>query len=175
MDDVSSSWLELKARLSAVKLLAMDVDGVLTDGGIYYTDDGQEFKRFNVKDGQGLKLASQLGITLAIISASASSAILHRAQKLGITNVFIGVENKLETIVQLCQTLDLPFSQVAYIGDDINDLAVMEKVYCPLTVADASPEVQAKAIYITKKLGGQGAVREICDLLIEQKKWTNIT
>jgi len=158
---------KLQLRLSQIKLLAMDVDGVLTDGGIYYTDTGEELKRFNVKDGLGLKLLSQSGIILAIISASNSTSILHRAQKLGIFHVFIGVEDKLVTLIKLCENLHLNLSEVAYIGDDINDLAVMAKVNAPLTVADAIAPVKKQAIYITEKLGGQGAVREICDLLLK--------
>ncbi len=161
---------ELQTRLSTVKLLAMDVDGVLTDGGIYYTDDGQELKRFNVKDGLGLKLLSDYGVELAIISASAAPAILHRAKKLHISHVFISVENKLETLTQLCQNLGIEFTQVAYIGDDLNDLEIMNTVSLPLTVADATTEVQTQAVYVTKKLGGQGAVREICDLVIKSRE-----
>ncbi|MBC6417398.1 MAG: HAD-IIIA family hydrolase [Prochloron sp. SP5CPC1] len=160
------SAIELKNCLSTVKLLAMDADGILTDGGIYYTDDGKQIKRFNVKDGQGLKLVGNCGINLAIISASNSPAILHRAESLGIANVFVGVEDKLEVLKELCQTLNITFSEVAYVGDDINDLTIMKRVRCPLTVADAIYEVKETAVYVTQKQGGQGAIREICDLLI---------
>lgn len=157
---------DLSARLARVKLLALDVDGTLTDGGLYYTDSGEELKKFNVKDGQGLNLLLKAGIEVAIITASASTSTLHRARKLGITHTFIGVENKLSTLKDLCQKLDIDLSQVAYVGDDINDLAVMQAIGCPLTVADAMPTNLTEAIYVTQKAGGQGAVREICDLLI---------
>ncbi|NJL86865.1 MAG: HAD-IIIA family hydrolase [Leptolyngbyaceae cyanobacterium SM1_1_3] len=161
---------ELCDRLSHVRLLALDVDGVLTDGGLYYTDSGEEQKKFNVKDGQGLQLVSQAGFEVAIISASASTATLHRAKKLGIDHVYIGVSPKLPVLEQLCQKLGIGLEQVAYAGDDVKDLSVMQAVGCPLTVADAMPVNQAAAIYITQKGGGQAAVREICELLLAVSK-----
>ena len=158
---------DLQTRLSQVKLLVLDVDGVLTDGGLYYTDSGEEMKKFNVKDGQGLQLLRQAGIEVAIISASASTATVHRAKKLGIVHTFIGVAEKLTVLQDLCQTLTLDFSQVAYVGDDVKDLPIMRAIGCPLTVADAMPTNRETAIYVTSKGGGQGAVREICDLIID--------
>jgi 3-deoxy-D-manno-octulosonate 8-phosphate phosphatase (KDO 8-P phosphatase) len=163
MTKISES--ELSSSLSQVKLLALDVDGVLTDGGLYYTDSGEELKKFNVKDGQGIKLIMQAGIEVAIISASNSAATLHRAKKLGIKHAFIGVEDKLTILKQLCEDLSLSLAQVAYVGDDVNDLPILKSVGCPLTVADAMPENQTLALYVTKLAGGQGCVREICNLL----------
>lgn len=157
---------ELRFRLAKVKLLALDVDGVLTDGGLYYTDSGEELKKFNVKDGLGLKLIIQAGIAVAIITASTANATRHRAKKLGIPHVFIGVEDKLSVLQQLCDDLGFDLSQVAYVGDDINDLPIMERIGCPMTVADAIPANQEKAIYVTQLAGGRGAVREICQLLL---------
>ncbi len=151
--------------LSKIKLLALDVDGVLTDGGLYYTETGEELKRFNIKDGLGMQLAQRAGIEIALISASNSQATLFRAKKLGIVHAFIGVEDKLSVLKDLCEQLNLSLLQVAYMGDDLVDLKVMQAVGCPMTVADAMPENQAIALYITKKAGGQGAVREVCDLL----------
>lgn len=158
--------IELRSRLSQVKLLALDVDGVLTDGGLYYSDSGEEFKKFNVKDGQGLKLIMQAGIEVAIITASTSTSVNHRAQKLGISHTFIGVENKLSVLENLCHKLNIKLEQVAYIGDDINDIPVLEAVGCPLTVADAMAGNKESAIYVTELAGGQGAVREICNFLL---------
>lgn len=157
---------ELQLRLSQVKLLVLDVDGVLTDGGLYYSDSGEELKKFNVKDGMGIKLLLQAGIQVGIITASASTATLHRARKLGIPHVFLGVEDKLTTLQELCQQLQLNLSEVAYVGDDINDLPIMEVVGCPLTVADAMSSNQKQAIYVTQQAGGRGAVREICERLL---------
>jgi 3-deoxy-D-manno-octulosonate 8-phosphate phosphatase (KDO 8-P phosphatase) len=157
----------VQARLSQVKLLALDVDGVLTDGGLYYSNSGEELKKFNVKDGQGIKLVIQTGIEVVIISASNSAATLHRAKKLGIKRAFIGIEDKLATLEQICQELNLSLAQVAYVGDDLNDLPILKSVGCPLTVADAIPENLAQAVYVTELPGGQGAVREICNLLLQ--------
>ncbi|MBW4613046.1 MAG: HAD-IIIA family hydrolase [Desmonostoc vinosum HA7617-LM4] len=164
---INVSELELRSRFSQVKLLALDVDGVLTDGGLYYTDAGEELKKFNVKDGLGLKLLMQAGIDVAIITASTSTSVLHRAKKLGINYTFIGVENKLSVLENLCQKLNISLEQVAYMGDDLNDIPILQMVGCPLTVADAMSANKAHAIYITELAGGQGAVREICDRLLK--------
>ena len=165
---------ELKTRLFQVKLLALDVDGVLTDGGLYYSDRGEELKKFNVKDGQGIKLVMQAGIEVAIISASNSTATLHRAKKLGIERVFIGIDDKLATLKQICEELNLSLAQVAYIGDDINDLPVLQAVGCPVTVADAITENKTAAIYVTESSGGRGCVREFCNLLSQIRSQNKI-
>jgi 3-deoxy-D-manno-octulosonate 8-phosphate phosphatase (KDO 8-P phosphatase) len=157
---------QLKLRLAQVKLLALDVDGTLTDGGLYYSNSGDEFKKFNVKDGQGMKLVMESGIQIAILSASSATATVHRAKKLGISQVYLGVEDKIVVLRSLCTQFGIDLSQVAYAGDDVNDLPVLEAVGCPLTVADAVEAAKNCAVYITEKAGGQGAVREICDLLL---------
>jgi len=155
-----------KLHFSQVKLLALDVDGILTDGGLYYTESGEVCKKFNVKDGKGIALLIQSGIEVAIISANDSAATQHRAKKLGIKNCFIGVEDKLTVLENLCQKLNLSLSQVAYMGDDLNDLPVLKAVGFPLTVADAIPENRLASVYVTELSGGQGAVREVCNLLL---------
>jgi 3-deoxy-D-manno-octulosonate 8-phosphate phosphatase (KDO 8-P phosphatase) len=157
---------ELRSRLFQVKLLALDVDGVLTDGGIYILDSGEEFKRFNVKDGLGLKQVMATGIEVAILTANASTAVAHRMKTLGISHVFIGVKDKEVVLRELCQTLEIELDRVAYIGDDLADLGVLKLVGLPITVADSVPAVKSVAYYITQQGGGQGAVREICDLLL---------
>ena len=160
----------VRARLAQVKLLALDVDGILTDGGLYYTESGEELKKFNVKDGMGLKLLMKSGVKVAIISASKSTATIHRAKKLGIEHVFIGIEDKLSILKELCQELGFSLAEVAYAGDDINDLSIMKAIGCPLTVADAMPQNQAQAIYVTRLGGGKGAVREICNYIMAVQK-----
>lgn len=157
-------------KLRDIRLLATDVDGVLTDGGLYYTEDGQELKRFNVKDGQGIKQVLATGIPIAIISASASKATHHRAQKLGVDLVYTGVNDKLTCLVEVSKNLGLSLKDVAYVGDDINDLPVLENVGIPLTVSDGIEAAKALSYYTTKCKGGQGAIREICDLLLEVRK-----
>lgn len=158
---------ELQARLSQVKLLALDVDGVMTDGGLYYTESGEELRKFNVKDGMGIRLLQQSEIEVAVITNSSSTATRHRVQKLGIKYSFFAIEDKLTVLKELCKQLSLSLAQVAYVGDDIIDLAVLKAVGCPLTVADGIPENQDSAVYVTRLAGGQGAVREICELLIK--------
>jgi 3-deoxy-D-manno-octulosonate 8-phosphate phosphatase (KDO 8-P phosphatase) len=157
---------ELQTQMSQVKLLALDVDGILTDGGLYYTESGEVCKKFNVKDGKGIKLLMDKGIEVAIISADDSLATKHRAQKLGIINCFIGVEDKVSALQNLCQKLNVSLSQVAYMGDDLNDLPVLQAVGFPLTVADAIPENKQAAVYVTRLAGGAGAVREVCNLCL---------
>ncbi|NEO35088.1 MAG: HAD-IIIA family hydrolase [Moorea sp. SIOASIH] len=158
---------ELQARLSQVKLLALDVDGVMTDGGLYYTESGEELRKFNVKDGMGIKLLQKTGIEVAVITNSSCRATRHRVQKLGIKYSFFAVEDKLAVLKELCEQLSLSLSQVAYVGDDVIDLSVLRAVGCPLTVADAMPENRDCAVYVTRLVGGQGGVREICELLMK--------
>ena len=157
---------EFKSRLSKVKLLALDVDGVLTDGSLYFTDSGEELKRFNVKDGKGIKLVMEAGIEVAFITVSTANAVRHRASKLGIEAVFLGAEDKLKVMNDLCDRLNISLAEVAYVGDDVVDLPVLKAVGCPLTVADAMPQNLESSIYVSQKSGGQGAVREICELLL---------
>ncbi|MBW4441682.1 MAG: HAD-IIIA family hydrolase [Plectolyngbya sp. WJT66-NPBG17] len=167
------SQAEFEARLAQVQLLALDVDGVLTDGGLYYTETGEELKKFNVKDGLGIQRSMSCGVQVAIFSAGSSSATLHRAKRLGIQHVYLRVLDKLAALKQLCETLQIPLDRVAYIGDDLVDIPAMQNVGVPITVADAMPENQAVAVYITHKAGGQGAVREICDLIAKHHSSTD--
>jgi len=160
----------LQTILASIQLLVLDVDGTLTDGGLYYTDSGKELKKFNVKDGQGIKRLMNADVEVAIISASAAPATLHRAKKLGITHVDIGVEDKLKALHSLCEVLAISLEAVAYAGDDINDLSVMQAVACPFALADGIPQTKEVAKYVTEKRGGEGAVREICELIIESRQ-----
>jgi len=158
---------DVRAHLARVRLLVLDVDGVLTDGSLYYTERGEEIKKFHVRDGQGIKLAQQAGIEVVLMSAMPLLLCEQRARVLGIRHVFLGVDDKLTRLKALCTHLGLPLTHVAYVGDDVNDLPVLHAVGCPCTVADATPANRACAIYITHRPGGQGAVREICDLLVQ--------
>lgn len=157
---------DLRTQLSRVRLLAMDVDGVLTDGGVYVLDDGKELRRFNIKDGLGLKQVMAQGIVVAWISSGTSEAVKHRAGRLGISEAHIGVEDKIALLRQLCLVRGIPLQQVAYIGDDLADAEPMRAVGLALAPADATDEIRRLAGYVTLADGGQGAVREICDLLL---------
>jgi len=155
--------------LSKVKLLSLDVDGVLTDGGLYYSADGQIQRKFNVKDGVGIKRVMEAGVEVAIISAGASGSIPERAAALGIEHVFTGVKDKRAVLEALCEKLGIDPDESAHIGDDINDVPLLEIVGCPIAVCDAQPEAWAAAEIITERNGGAGAVREICDALFETR------
>lgn len=157
----------LGKRLATVRLLSLDVDGVLTDGGLYYLEGGGIARKFNVKDGLGMQRVKAMGVELAIISAGVSGTIAERAERLGVEHVFVGVEDKLATLRGVSETLGIDLAHVAHVGDDLNDVAVLDAVGCPLSVADAVPEARAAAFYVTERKGGDGAVREICDHLVE--------
>jgi len=160
------SRTELLDRLAGIGLLSLDVDGVQTDGGLYYTESGQELRRFHVHDGQGIKLAMAAGVEVAFLTASTTAAIRHRAERLGVRHALLGVPDKLAALEALCGRLGLPLARVAHVGDDVNDLELLHRVGCPITVADARPEVRAACRHVTLAAGGRGAVREICDLLV---------
>ena len=149
-----------------IKLVIFDVDGVLTDGGIYFTDEGREIKKFNVKDGLGLSWLAKTDITVAIITGRTSSIVANRMKNLGINHVYQGRMNKLETYHNLLDALKLDHTQVAYVGDDVIDLPIMKQCILPIAVADAHDSAKSVAKLITKNKGGHGAGREVCDLLL---------
>ncbi len=159
------SPLENIERLSKVKLLSLDVDGVLTDGGIYYTDKGDSFRKFNAKDGMGLTHLQRAGVPVAIISMGMPGAIDYRAKRLNIEYVYTDVHNKADCIREIVAKLGIDLADVAHIGDDINDLPLFEVVGLPIAVADAMDEVIDVADIVTTKIGGSGAVREIADII----------
>ena len=159
-------------RLRRVKLLAIDVDGVLTDGRLYFQADGIEIKAFHTQDGHGLKLLKRVGIHVALITGRDSPMVSQRAAALGITHVYQGCEDKLTTLRALCQRLDITLEQVAYCGEDLPDLAPIKRSGVGITVPNAPDYMHPHADWITERLGGHGAVREICDtLLTSQGHW----
>lgn len=157
---------DIRGKLAGIELLSLDTDGVLTDGGLYYTDAGDELRKFNVKDGLGMVRVQAGGVALAIITASKSPAIGHRASALGVRHVHLAVEDKLATLTRLAGELGIGLDRAAHMGDDLNDLPVFQAVGCALTVADAVDAVKAVADHVTQAKGGDGAVREICDLIL---------
>ncbi len=161
---------EVRRCLSAVQLLSLDVDGVQTDGGVYVDEDGQVSRKFHVHDGVGIQRVRKAGIEIAMISAGSSGSIEHRASRLGVTHVFTGVEDKLATLRTLAEKLGIPMENIAHVGDDLNDLPVLEAIGCPMTVADGMPEVIAVARYVTTRRGGDAAVREVCDLILRARE-----
>lgn len=158
---------ELQQIAKNIKLVIFDVDGVLTDGGISFTDDGREIKKFNVKDGLGLSWMAQTDITVAIITGRNSPVVAERMKALSIKHVYQGRMNKLKTYHDLLGNLQLNHTQVAYVGDDAIDVPIMKEVILPIAVADAHESALDVAKWVTTKNGGCGAGREVCDLLLK--------
>jgi 3-deoxy-D-manno-octulosonate 8-phosphate phosphatase (KDO 8-P phosphatase) len=154
--------------LSNIQLLILDVDGVLTDGGIIRDDAGQQIKRFHVRDGAGIVMWKRMNKEIAIITGKESDVVSHRAAELGIERIHQNVSNKVEVYRELLEDLGLSDAQVAYIGDDLPDLPVMKRCGCPIAVADAVEEVRAVAKYITKYPGGYGAVRDGIEYIFKE-------
>jgi 3-deoxy-D-manno-octulosonate 8-phosphate phosphatase (KDO 8-P phosphatase) len=158
---------EHRTRLKKIKLLATDVDGVLTDAGMYYSDNGDEMKKFNTRDGMGMTLLREQGIKVAIITREDSHIVERRAMKLKITDVFQGSRDKVVSMEVLLKRHNLQWDEAAYIGDDVNDLGVLKRVGFSAAPADAAVQNKSVVHYITKKKGGEGCVRELCDMLLE--------
>ncbi len=162
----------LNEKASKIKLLLLDVDGVMTDGRIIMNDCGEDAKAFNVKDGLGLKMLMSSGLEVVIVTGRRSQALAHRSKELGIEEVYQGVEDKNTVCQQLKKTKDLKKEQVCSLGDDIPDLAMFTESGLSIAVADAVKEVREAADFITKSNGGFGAVREACELILKcQGKW----
>jgi len=156
----------LAQRIQAIKLVAFDVDGILTDGGLYLTDAGEEFKRFNSLDGHGLKMLKASGVELAIITGRTSRCVELRTKNLGITHLYQGIENKWQAMQTLLAKLNLTAEAAAYMGDDVVDLPVMRRVGLSITVPNSPQLVRDHAHYLTQREGGHGAVRETCELIM---------
>ena len=157
---------ELLSRAKAVRLAVFDVDGVLTDGRLYFLPDGGEFKTFNTLDGQGIKMLMNAGVRTAIISGRKSAVVERRAQNLGIQHLFQGREDKLVVLDGLLAELGLTHDQVAYLGDDLPDLPVIRRVGLGMAVANADAFVRQHAHGVTQARGGAGAAREFCELIL---------
>ncbi len=158
--------MSLTARIKPLRLIAFDVDGVLTDGGLYLSDSGEEFKRFNSLDGHGLKMLKASGVELAIITGRTSRCVELRAKNLGITRLYQGVEDKLAVMQSLLADLKLAPEAAAFMGDDVVDLPVLRRVGLALSVPDAPQLVRDHAHYVSQRDAGHGAVREVCELIL---------
>lgn len=160
---------EVEPRARRVRALILDVDGVLTDGRITYMTGGVESKTFHVRDGLGVQLLLAARIRVAIISGRESEVVERRARELGIDPVLQGVGDKVAAFEQILGAIDVPEADVAYIGDDLPDVAVLKRAGLALAVADAVPEVRASAHLVLRSGGGQGAVREACELILKSR------
>jgi 3-deoxy-D-manno-octulosonate 8-phosphate phosphatase (KDO 8-P phosphatase) len=161
-----SAQMSLTERIQSIRLLALDVDGVLTDGGLYLSDSGEEFKRFNSLDGHGLKMLKATGVELAIITGRTSRCVELRAKNLGISHLFQGVENKWAAMQTLLDQLKHNPEDAAFMGDDVVDLPVMRRVGLGVTVPNAPQVVRDHAHYVSQREAGFGAVREVCEIIM---------
>lgn len=157
---------DLIARAQKIKLIAFDVDGVMTDGTLFLADDGQEFKGFNSLDGHGLKMLRGSGVQLAIITGRSSRVVEHRASNLGIEIIHQGAHDKLAVYESLCRDLKLAYDTTAYMGDDVVDLPVMRRCGLAISVPAAPELVKAHSHLVTTRQAGHGAVREACEFLM---------
>lgn len=161
--------VELKAIANKIKLVAFDIDGVMTDGSLTFDENGVEYKTFNAKDGLGVVMLSRAGIVPAIITARNNGTVVHRAKILGITELYQGQKNKTHALEELIEKYNLSYDEVGYMGDDLPDLCILEKVGLPSCPADAVDEVIESCKFVSTKNGGRGAVREFCNFILKSQ------
>ena len=161
--------LSLNERMRRVRVVALDVDGVLTDGRIYVSDDGSRIRSFDVKDGSGIVYLQRVGVRVALLSGECREAVRHRAERLGIETVLLGYKDKLKGLAELLDAEGVSGEDVAYVGDDLPDIPVMTRVGLAVAVRDAHPLVRGVAHWVTRRRGGRGAVREVAERLLKVK------
>jgi len=157
---------KIQRKLAQVRHLILDVDGVLTDGKLYFDNHGNELKTFHTLDGHGIKMLQNSGVAVAIITGRRSSVVEKRAHDLGITRLIQGREDKYSAFQELFANESFDLENIAYVGDDYPDLQLMTRVGCPIAVPNAAPPVLERALWVTEKHGGEGAVREVCDRIM---------
>ena len=172
MAELKSNVLEIAKK---IKLLAFDVDGVMTDGSVTYDENGIEYKTFNVKDGHGIVRANKSGFITAIITARNNGTVQHRAENLNITEIYQGQKYKLPALNEILAKYGFNYENVAYMGDDIPDICILEKVGLACCPKDAVKEVLSACNFISSYNGGKGAVRELCDYILEAQNIEKIT
>jgi 3-deoxy-D-manno-octulosonate 8-phosphate phosphatase (KDO 8-P phosphatase) len=160
-------WHVLKEKASKLKLLILDIDGVLTDGRLFFDNEGNEYKCFHARDGHGIKLLRQTGVEVAVISGRKSQSVAIRMKMLGVEYVYQGYENKRGAFAEILEKTGVAPEHSAFIGDDVLDLPVMSRVGLSIAVNDANFAVKERADWCTSLPGGQGAVREVCDLIMQ--------
>ena len=163
------NWFGLKRRLAAIELLVLDVDGVQTDGGLIYSDDGVVQRRFDARDGLGLKLLQQAGLELAFLSGGRGEAIKQRARHLGIKHCFTAIRDKAGVLAELQERLQISIATTAFIGDDVNDLPVRPSVGVLVTPANGCIALKRTADLVLNQRGGDGAVRELVEQILRAK------
>ena len=161
--------MKVKEIAKNIKLVAFDVDGVMTDGSLTFDENGIEYKTFNAKDGQGVVMLNRAGIITAIITARDNGTVSHRAKILGITKLFQGQKNKIAALEQLIEEYNLKKDQICYMGDDLPDICILKEIGLPSCPKDAVSQVKSICKFISNNKGGRGAVRELCDFILESK------
>ncbi|HSW62815.1 MAG TPA: 3-deoxy-manno-octulosonate-8-phosphatase KdsC [Dissulfurispiraceae bacterium] len=162
-------------RAKHVRLLILDVDGVMTDGSIILDNNGNELKSFHVRDGHGIKMLQKVGIEIAIITGRTAEVVARRAAELGIQYVYQGALKKAVAYEELRLRTGVPANEIACIGDDIVDIPILRRVALPVAVADATEETKAAAVYVTHAQGGRGAVREVCEIILKANgRWEEL-
>jgi 3-deoxy-D-manno-octulosonate 8-phosphate phosphatase (KDO 8-P phosphatase) len=159
------------AKPSDIDLLALDVDGVLTDGSIYLSDRREEIKCFNIRDGFGIRLWQRMGLKVAVVTGRIGHAVRHRCAELGITELVQGAKDKGGALAELVERAGVPAERIAFVGDDWPDLSIMRRVGYPIAVANADTEVLKIAAMVTKRSGGDGAVREAIEHMLAARGW----
>lgn len=158
-----------------IKLVILDVDGVMSDGRIVIDDNGVQQRNFDIKDGMGVVALQMLGVEVAIITSKKSGAVRHRAEELKIKRFYEGAKNKTEQYAEIVEDMQINDDEVCYVGDDLVDLSMMKRVGLPVAVADAVPDILEYAKYVTKARGGYGAVREVAEMILKaQGKWDKL-
>jgi 3-deoxy-D-manno-octulosonate 8-phosphate phosphatase (KDO 8-P phosphatase) len=158
---------KLRAKAAQVRLLILDVDGVLTDGRIIMDHEGRELKAFDVRDGHGIRLAQEAGIAVAVLTGRSSPVVQKRADDLGISWVRQGVFDKVAAFEEIARAIGVTDKETCFVGDDLVDISLLQRVGVPVVVADGVEQARRVALYVTAAPGGRGAVREVCDLLLE--------
>lgn len=161
--------MDIKEKAKNIKLMAFDVDGVFTDGSIIYDENGKETKVFNAKDGQGIVCVEKSGIITAIITARKNGTVEHRAKNLGITELHQGIKYKLPILEDIIKKYNFTFKNVSYMGDDLPDICILEKVGLACCPNDAVDEVKDICDFVSTKDGGRGAIRELCDFVLRSQ------
>jgi 3-deoxy-D-manno-octulosonate 8-phosphate phosphatase (KDO 8-P phosphatase) len=158
-----------------IKLVILDVDGVMTDGRIVIDDNGVETRNFDIKDGMGVVVMMMSGVDVAIITSKKSGAVRHRAEELKIKRFHEGIKKKIEPYEEMLKEMGISDAEVAYVGDDLVDLSMMKRVGLPIAVNDAVEDVKRHAAYVTQARGGYGAVREVAEMILKaQDKWDKV-
>ena len=168
-------WWWIRTRLKRIKLLVLDVDGVLTDGGLWIDASGQLIKRFDVRDGLGIRLLQQTGVQIAFLSGGQGGATEVRARQLGIQHCLVGIKDKPEALLQLQQQLGIDMAETGFVGDDLNDLAVRPVVGLLMAPADACAPVRQGAHAVLRNKGGHGAIRELAERILQTRgRWQKL-